>query len=156
MNDRSALRLLEAWRQCEYHLHHLKHALAALAPLLPVTATALSSMDDEVVQDWDQFILRFTKLQDAMGAQLYPALLGYLQEPYEDRPMLDKLHRLESLAFLNSIEEWNNLRVIRNTFAHDYPQDDVLKAAYLNEAVAAVGVLESLLGRVAKVVDKAR
>ena len=156
MNDRSALRLLEAWRQCEYHLHHLKHALAALAPLLPVTATALSSMDDEVVQDWDQFILRFTKLQDAMGAQLYPALLGYLQEPYEDRPMLDKLHRLESLAFLNSIEEGNNLRVIRNTFAHDYPQDDVLKAAYLNEAVAAVGVLESLLGRVAKVVDKAR
>lgn len=156
MNDRSALRLLEAWRQCEYHLHHLKHALAALAPLLPVTATALSSMDDEVVQDWDQFILRFTKLQNAMGVQLYPALLGYLQEPYEDRPMLDKLHRLESLAFLNSIEEWNNLRVIRNTFAHDYPQDDVLKAAYLNEAVAAVGVLESLLGRVAKVVDKAR
>lgn len=156
MNDRSALRLLEAWRQCERHMHHLKHALVALAPLLPVTATALSSMDDEVVQDWDQFILRFTKLQDAMGVQLYPALLGYLQEPYEDRPMLDKLHRLESLAFLNSIEEWNNLRVIRNTFSHDYPQDDVLKAAYLNEAVAAVGVLESLLGRVARVVDKAR
>lgn len=125
MNDRLALRLLEPWRQCQLHMDHLDYALAALAPLLRATATSLSYMDDEVDQDCDQFILRFSKLQDVMSAQLYPALLGYLREPYEDRPMLDKLHRLESLAFLN-------------------------------QAVAAVGVLESLLGRVTNVGGKAR
>ena len=153
MSDVPVMRLLEAWQQCGRHMHHLKHALLALASSLPVTKTAIESMDDEVVQDWDQFILRFTKLQDVMGARLYPALLDYLQEPYQDRPMLDKLNRLEALSYLGSVDDWNALRVIRNTFAHDYPQDDALKAAYLNEAVAAVPVLENLLSRIATVIE---
>jgi hypothetical protein len=48
------------------------------------------------------------------------------------------------------------LRVIRNTFAHDYPQDDALKAAYLNEAVASVPLLSALLAKVAPVVERVR
>lgn len=143
----SRLLLDEAWQQCRRHLHHLQHALTALQPILPVSAEALPSLDDEVVQDWDQFILRFTKLQDAMGAHLFPAALAYLQEPYDDRPMLDKLHRLEKLGYLGSVERWQELRVIRNRFGHDYPQDDVLRAGYLNQAVAAAHELAALFER---------
>ena len=112
----------------------------------------LAQLDDEQVQDWDQFILRFTKLQDALGAQLYPALLAYLGEPYEDRPMLDKLGRLEKLGYLSGVEQWQTLRVIRNRLTHDYPTDDALKAAYLNDAMDAVALLEALLSRVAKAI----
>jgi len=97
------------------------------------------------VQDWDQLILRFAKLQDTMGSRLFPAVLEALQEGYEDRPMIDKLHRLEKLGYLGSAELWHGLRVIRNRFAHDYSEDDALKAAYLNEAAQAVAVLEALL-----------
>lgn len=141
------LRLHEAWRQCERHLHHLKHALEAVRRSLPMSAPSLKTLDDEAVQDWDQLILRFTKLQDTMGARLFPATLDVLQESYEDRPMIDKLHRLEKLGYLGSVEQWYELRVIRNRFAHDYPEDDALKAAYLNEAAGAVPVLEMMLGR---------
>jgi hypothetical protein len=130
----------------------MHHALSALAPHLPIQAQKLAELDDEQVQDWDQFILRFTKLQDALGAQLYPALLAFLQEAYEDRPMLDKLNRLEKLGFLGSVEQWQSLRVIRNRLTHDYPTDDALKAAYLNDAVDAVAVLGDLLDRVAQAV----
>jgi hypothetical protein len=45
------------------------------------------------------------------------------------------------------------LRSIRNHFAHDYPQDDALKAAYLNEAVSAVGQMESLLAHIKPLVN---
>jgi hypothetical protein len=128
------------------------HALASLHSSLPLSPQAASAMDDEAVQDWDQFILRFTKLQDAMGARLFPAVLAYLQEPYEDRPMLDKLNRLEKLGYLGSVEQWNMLRAIRNRFAHDYPQDEAMRAAYLNEAVAAVPLMQELLQRVAPLV----
>ena len=152
--DETVLRLTDAWRQCEKHLHHLQHALDALLPYLPVTPAFISCMDDERVQDWDQFILRFTKLQDAMGASLYPSLLAYLQEPYETRPMLDKLHRLEQLGFLDSTEDWFQIRAIRNRFAHDYPEDDALKSAYLNEAVEAVNLMKILLGRAKPIVIK--
>jgi hypothetical protein len=153
MKDASRLILEDAWRQCERHLHHMRHALSSLSPALPVTSDSLSCFDDEAVQDWDQFVLRFTKLQDAIGTRLFPAVLNFLQEPYEDRPMLDKLHRLEKLGYLPSIEAWNMLRSIRNHFAHDYPQDDALKAAYLNEAVSAVGQMESLLAHIKPLVN---
>lgn len=130
----------------------MQHALQALRPSLPIQVQGLAQLDDEQVQDWDQFILRFTKLQDAVGAQLYPALLAYLQEPYEDRPMLDKLNRLEKMGYLTSAEQWQTLRVIRNRLTHDYPTDDALKAAYLNDAVQAVTVMGDLLDRVKPVV----
>ena len=153
MTNQTQLILDDAWRQCERHLHHMRHALNSLSAFLPVTPASLSRMDDEVVQDWDQFVLRFTKLQDALGAKLLPAVLSFLQEPYEDRPMLDKLHRLEKLGYLPNIECWNTLRSIRNHFAHDYPQDDALKSAYLNEAVSAVPQMESLLAKIKPLVN---
>ncbi len=147
MSDVPAIRLKDAWLQCQRHLHHLRHALNAVQHALPMTAEALRALNDEAVQDWDQLVLRFTKLQDAMGSRLFPAALDVLQESFEDRPMIDKLHRLEKLGYVRDVAEWNQLRVIRNRFAHDYPEDDALKAAYLNEAAEAVTTLELLLQR---------
>jgi len=143
---------MDAWQQCARHLHHVRHALQAVQPSLPMSVDKLATLDDEAVQDWDQLILRFTKLHDTMGARLFPATLDVLQEPYEDRPMLDKLHRLEKLGYLGSVDRWHALRVIRNRFAHDYPEDDALKAAYLNEAASAVLELQELLERFAPLV----
>jgi hypothetical protein len=140
-----------AWTHCSRHLHHLQHALSAVQPVLPMTAQKVSSLDDEAVQDWDQLILRMTKLQDAMGSRLFTATLDRLQEPYEDRPMLDKLNRLEQLGLLPNAEDWQRLRVIRNRFAHDYPEDDALKAALLNEAAESVASLAGILARFERV-----
>lgn len=151
----AGLRLTDAWQQCQRHVHHLNHALHALGPMLPVSASALTGLSDEQVQDWDQFILRFTKLQDAMGSRLFPAVLTYLQEPFEDRPMLDKLHRLEKLGYLSSVQSWQNWRAIRNSFAHDYPEDNALKAGYLNLATDIVPELLDTLDRIAPIVDAA-
>lgn len=106
MNDDSALRLRESWRQCQLHLHHVKHALVAWAPFLPV--------------------------------------------------MPAKLHRQESASYLSSVDEWNALQVIRNTFAHDYPQDDALKADYLNEEVEAIPVFDKLLTWILPVIERIR
>ena len=145
-----ATRLLDAWQQSQHHLYHLNHAMTSLAPKLPATAINVAILDDETVQDWDQFILRFIKLQDTLGARTYAALLDYLQEPSATMPMLDKLNRLEQLGFLSSTEDWHLLRVLRNQFSHDYPQDDALKASYLNQSIEAVGLLKDAMTRVEK------
>ena len=113
-------------------------------------------LDDEAVQDWDQLILRLTKLQDTMGSRLFAATLEVLQEPYDDRPMIDRLNRLEKLGYLASVEEWQRLRVIRNRFAHDYPEDDALKAALLNEAAESVASLAGILARFEHVAGSGR
>jgi len=145
----AALKLADAWGQCQRHLHHLRHALASVRQQLPLTAQDLKNLDDEAVQDWAQLILRLTKLQDAMGTRLFPATLEILQEPYDDRPMIDRLHRLEQLGYLPDAQAWQRLRVLRNRFAHDYPEDDSLKAALLNEAAEAVEPLTQILTRFA-------
>lgn len=143
-----ATRLLDAWQQCQHHLYHLNHAMTSLAPKLPATANNVALLDDETVQDWDQFILRFVKLQDTLGARTYGALLDYLQEPSATMPMLDKLNRLEQLGFLSSVDDWHLLRVLRNQFSHDYPQDNALKASYLNQSVEAVKLLKDAMTRI--------
>ena len=52
------------------------------------------------------------------------------------------------VIYLESVDQWNQLRVVRNHFAHDYPSDDALKADHLNDAVRAVPTLEALqIGR---------
>ena len=51
MTDLPSLRMLDAWQQCQRHMHHLHHALGAIRDSLPLTADTLASLDDESVQD---------------------------------------------------------------------------------------------------------
>ncbi|QEP45128.1 hypothetical protein D5085_10430 [Ectothiorhodospiraceae bacterium BW-2] len=121
--------------------------------MLPLQADQLDTMDDDAIQAWDQFILRFTKLQDSMGGTLFNALLRYLQEPYEHRPMIDKLNRLEQLGFVDNVTRWQEVRALRNQFSHDYPEDNYIKASYLNEAVATIAYLASILDNIASIIE---
>lgn len=141
-------RLSDAWRQCQRHVHHLRYALESLKGKLPLTGQQLASLDDETVQDLDQLVLRFGKLQDAIGSRLLPAVLAALQEPFEDRPMIDKLNRLEKLGVLESSEKWQQLRAVRNRFSHDYPDDPDKNAALLNLAIHSVDDIMVFLRRI--------
>jgi hypothetical protein len=111
-------------------------------------------MPDDLVAAWDQFILRFGKWQDTMGARLFPALLSHLGEPLEDAAMVDKIERLNRLGLAPPIEVWRRLRSACNQFAHDYPQDAKLRAAYLNEAVTLVDTLEKTREQIRLRLDK--
>ena len=105
-------------------MYYLCQALALLNPIMPMTGEIYADLNDDQVRVLDQFILRFTKLQDAMGNHLFPAILTHLQEPYVDRPMLNKLNRLEKLDYLEIAQTWQNIRNARNKFVHDYPDDE--------------------------------
>lgn len=134
-------RLQDAWRECERNVYYLCQALALLNPIMPMTGEIYADLNDDQVRVLDQFILRFTKLQDAMGNHLFPAILTYLQEPYEDRSMLDKLNRLEKLGYLEKAQTWQDIRNTRNKFAHDYPDDEEKNAALINVASEVAGQL---------------
>lgn len=124
------------------------YALSSLKPCLPLSGSQLAALGDAQIQSLDQFVLRFGKLQDAMGTRLFPSVLLYLQEPYEDRPMLDKLHRLEKLGYLEESEQWQSLRMLRNRFAHEYPDDPDKNAAILMLAIESVPSLVAMLERI--------
>ena len=149
-NDIPLLQLQDAWRECERHIYHLFHAMLSIHTFMPLTDKTYINLTDEQVQDIDQFILRYTKLQDTMGGRLFPAILSYLTEQFEDRPMLDKLNRLEKLGYIDNVENWQTVRNIRNKFAHDYPDEPDKNVAHLTVALESVSVLYGILNTINK------
>lgn len=146
--DISLLKLQDAWRQCERHVYHLIHALSSIKSFIPLTGESIDLLTNEQVQDIDQFILRYTKLQDTMGSRLFTSILNYLNEPVDNLSMLDVLHRLEKLGLMDSISMWQEIRLIRNRFAHDYSNDPEKNAAQLNVAFASTVDLYNMLNAI--------
>lgn len=134
--------------QCETHERRMLWAMQWSRKNFPLTVEKLRAMDEEAVAVLDQFTARFAKMQDVMGAKLFPVLLELTKEPGEYPAYLDKLDRLEKIGALPSVDEWLELREMRNAFAHDYPEDSELQAATLNRAYAAAGRLQEILAHV--------
>ena len=124
-----------------------KHALQTA---LPLNAKRLHELGDAQVAIVDQFVGRFAKLQDAMGTKLLPTVLELTKEQGDLDAYLDKLNRLEKIGALSSVDEWLELREMRNSFAHDYPEDSELQAAILNRALSASDRLVEILQHIKK------
>jgi len=78
----------------------------------------------------DQMIYRFSKLQDYMGAKLFKSVLLYEGENV-NKPFLDILNQLEAIDII-SVDEWFEIRDLRNEIAHDYEDNDEIALNILN------------------------
>lgn len=76
----------------------------------------------------DAFVSRFSRLQDTLGDKLLPALLRVSLEPTGSQ--LDNLLRAEKIGWINSAEEWIEIRSLRNKLVHEYMDsaNDLLQA----------------------------
>jgi uncharacterized protein with HEPN domain len=94
----------------------------------------------------DQIIYRFSKLQDTMGGKLFKSILLY-QGENTDKPFLDILNQLEKMDIL-SVDEWFELRDLRNDIAHDYENSDLMAIKILNMIYKAKADLKNILGKI--------
>ena len=139
---------------CLTHAGRLRWSMQHLADKKPYTATSLSELTEMELAVFDQFIVRFSKLQDAMGAKLLPVILELTHEEGELDSFIDKLNRLEKIGALDSVEQWLKLREMRNQFAHDYPDDPEIQSALLNKAFGMAGQLLQCLDHVVRFAAK--
>jgi hypothetical protein len=130
------LRLQATLATCQQHAQALKEVLSDIS-MLDLTPERLDHLDKLECRLLDQFAYRYLRLQDDMGARLIPAILADLAEPVATMSTIDRYNRLEQLGWLPSTEEWNELRRIRNAFAHDYPNSVEERHARLFVAFAA-------------------
>jgi len=110
----------------------------------------MSQLTDIELAIFDQFISRFSKLQDVMGAKLLPAVIELTHEEGDLNTFIDKLNRLEKIGALSSVDQWLKLREMRNQFAHDYPDDPEIQASLLNKAFDMAKYLLSSLDHVVR------
>lgn len=135
---------------CQRHAARLVWAMAALRSRFPLTASAIKALSDADLAILDQFSTRFAKLQDAMGAKLFSAVLELSKETDNYPAFLDKLNQLEKIGAIKSSTQWLTLREMRNQFAHDYPDDSELQAAILNKAYVLANELLAVLEQIEK------
>ncbi len=118
---------------CQTHAGRLCWAMGQLEVKKPITAQTIQHLTDNDFAIFDQFIARFSKLQDAMGAKLLPAVIELTHEEGELTTFIDKLNRLEKMGAITSADQWLMLREMRNQFSHDDPDDPEIQAALLNK-----------------------
>ena len=116
------------------HLRILQNAIEALERnyIFPLSMENFKSIL-EIVEHLaysDQIIYRFSKLQDCMGAKLFKSVLLYEGENV-NKPFLDILNQLEAIDIIN-VDEWFEIRDLRNEIAHDYEDNDEIAINILN------------------------
>jgi hypothetical protein len=142
------VRLSRLFGECDKHLLRMSTAAARMAAIMPLQPEAFEQLDDTAIATIDQFLYRFSKLQDAIGEKLLASILEWLQEPNpKGKPFIDVLNRLEQLGWLDSKSDWLELRKIRNLIAHQYEDDPQLAADGLNTIYAKRVLLESIYSR---------
>ena len=123
----------EILKICDRHADRLNWAITQLQKHTPFTGQILNQINDVELAILDQFSTRFGKLQDLMGAKLFPTVLEITKEPGELKAFIDKLYRLEKIGAIASADDWLLMREARNSFSHDYPDDQESQAALLNK-----------------------
>jgi len=76
----------------------------------------------------DAYLKRFSSIQDFMGAKIFALLLEVAG--INSNKMTEVLYYIEQEQIIDSLENWIELREIRNELEHDYPED--LQAALNN------------------------
>ena len=150
LNDR----IIQTFDTCALHLKRMEFAKSKVGAFIPLNRDNYYSMDDETIGFLDQYIFRFSKLQDTMGSRLFPLTLETLAEPVSDLAFIDILNRLEKLEIIDSAHSWVQLRKIRNDIAHEYPASLIERIEGINILIDRLDVLKQIIKRCQSILDK--
>lgn len=143
MSPSSRAKFDAALAECGLHAG----VLADAASRLPASFSAdqAGAIDVEQRRLLDQAAYRFMKLQDSLGEKVLPAILELTLDPLPpEASFAEKLQRLERLGALRSAGIWRLLREVRNSLAHEYPENPALQAAALTRLMRGVSELIEL------------
>ena len=76
----------------------------------------------------DAYLKRFSSIQDFLGAKIFSLLLDVAG--INSSKMSEVLYYIEKEEIIDSLENWIELREVRNELEHDYPEE--LEAALMD------------------------
>lgn len=69
----------------------------------------------------DAYLKRFSSIQDFLGAKIFALLLEVAG--IDGSKMSEVLYHIEKEGIIDSLDQWIELREIRNELEHDYPEE---------------------------------
>lgn len=142
--------------ECDSHLRRMSSAASKMVAFMPLDEQKYSALTDDEVEHIDQFLFRFSKLQDSIGQKLFKAMLIYLEEDVEEKPFIDILNQLEKLHLLESASDWRKLREDRNELAHQYENEPEQMSAAINRVYERREMLVDIYHRLKSAYLKAK
>lgn len=112
---------------------------------LDTSVVAQLDIDPLLAERLDAFVSRFGRLQDTVTDKLLPALLQAMAEPRG--AALENLDRAEKLGWLDSADQWLEMRKLRNKMVHEYIEDRVVLTDALQAGHAFVPMMLAVASR---------
>jgi len=145
--DLNKVKLQKYLNECEKHMQRIEEAYTDIQDSIPLTVEKYKNLSKDEVQDIDQYLYRFSKLQDTLGQKIFKLLVDIYEPSYETLPFADVLHKLEKLNFLESAKEWMHLRDVRNKIAHQYDDEPFEMTQALNDILNQKDILKAIFER---------
>lgn len=129
------IKLAKYFNECDKHIQRIEEAYADLIETVPLNADQYEHLTKDEVQALDQYIFRFSKLQDTMGEKIFRLVLEQYELDTGVSPFIDVLNKLEKYGCISSAKEWMGLRKLRNEIAHQYDDEPEEMSQAINALV---------------------
>jgi hypothetical protein len=110
-----------------------------------------SSLKTEERAVLEAYLKRFSSIQDYLGSKIFPLLLD-VRGIGTDK-MSEVLDRIEKEEIIDSLDQWLEMREIRNELEHDYPDELSDALGDMKYCVDHLGVLETYYANVVHFVE---
>lgn len=138
------IKLQKYFNECDKHLQRIHEAYEDICDSLPLTAQKYTELKKNEVQAIDQYLFRFSKLQDTIGEKIFKLIISQYNSTEEPITFADMLNQLEKFDFIFSAKEWMNLRKIRNDISHQYDDEANEMSLAINNIFTQYGVIKNI------------
>jgi len=146
-------RLNSYFIETKKHIELIEESLEVLEKKVPIKEyNSLNQLERFAL---NALIFRFSKLQDLIGAKIFRNYLEYSGFNTTDKSFFDILKEIEKEGIVD-IDSWNELRVLRNKIAHDYPEDADEVIESINLFIKRVDISISIAERLEKKFNEIR
>ncbi len=129
--------------------HHLERSRQQINDDIPLKPGQVSQLSDDQIDRLDLYLGRFSKLQDFITSKLFRSVtLASLEDTSQDVSLIDTLRRMEKYGIVTSLDDWMEMRLLRNSLTHEYLIDETAVIENINAAFTASGLLTVTLARI--------
>lgn len=134
---------------CKQRIEKLVYSLNKNCTIFPLSVETVGNLSGEQEESIDALILRYSQSVAMIQDQIFRGIAYAEQEDLSNKSNRDRVLLMEKLGAIRSADEFGTAAVLRNKFAHHYPEAVTDRIARLNlvveEAEFVIVVFEEIL-----------
>lgn len=117
---------------CAQRIAKLRQSVDKTERLFPLRLDTVAALTDQEEESIDAMILRYSQCVSMIQDQIFRGIAYLEQEDIADKSNRDKALLMEKLGAIQSAEDFGSATLLRNKFAHHYPDQSRLRLERIN------------------------